>query len=249
MQVKDFVILEQMPLARDVLRLVLGGTTEDFATPGQFVNVRIEGCYLRRPISVCDWDKTSCTLIYKVIGEGTARLAARKPGEKLNLLTGLGNGFSLLPEVRRPLLVGGGVGVPPLYGLAKRLCGGGDVRPLAILGFQGAADVFYEKEFAALGQVTVATADGSQGTKGFVTDALDGLLPGSYDALYACGPEAMLRALWERVHLPPGRAQYSFERRMACGFGACMVCSCRTVSGSKRICKEGPVLFGEEILF
>mgnify|MGYP002746072644 CR=1 FL=1 len=229
-----------------VWRMTLEGDTQWITAPGQFVNVELDGCYLRRPISVCDWDERTITLIYKVVGEGTALMAGLRPGARLDLLTGLGNGFDVTKGSRRELLVGGGVGVPPLYNLAKRLLADG--REVAVvLGFNTAAEVFYRDEFAQLGcRVVVATADGTEGVRGFVTDAIreSGL---AYDYFYACGPLPMLRALSDATGDIPG--ELSFEERMGCGFGGCMGCSCQTKNGAKRICKEGPVLKKEEIIW
>ena len=238
-------ILANEPLTQSVWRMVLEGDTQWITAPGQFVNIALEGRYLRRPISVCDYDERTITLIYKVVGDGTAQMSRMAAGTELDLLTGLGNGFSIREEVRRPLLVGGGVGVPPLYHLAKRLLAAG--RPVeVILGFNTAAECFYEEEFRALGcTVTVATADGSHGVRGFVTTALAERRP-DFDYFYACGPLPMLRALAEAV---PQQGQLSFEERMGCGFGACMGCSCKTKYGNKRICKEGPVLEKGEIVW
>ncbi len=238
-----FRIRAHQALTEQVYRLVLQGDTSAITAPGQFVNIALEGFYLRRPISVCDWDEGSLTLLYKTVGEGTRAMATRLPGAQLDLLVGLGNGFDLQRSGQSPLLVGGGVGVPPLYGLAKRLLEKG-VQPTVILGFNRKDEVFYEEDFRALGlSVLVTTADGSHGMRGFVTDALEGLAP-SY--LYTCGPEAMLRALYASC---PCDGQFSFEERMGCGFGACMGCSCETKYGYKRICKEGPVLEKGEILW
>lgn len=229
-----------------VWRMTLEGDTQWITAPGQFVNVELDGCYLRRPISVCDWDERTITLIYKVVGEGTALMAGLRPGARLDLLTGLGNGFDVTKGSRRELLVGGGVGVPPLYNLAKRLLADG--REVAVvLGFNTAAEVFYRDEFAQLGcRVVVATADGTEGVRGFVTDAIreSGL---AYDYFYACGPLPMLRALSDATGDIPG--ELSFEERMGCGFGGCMGCSCQTKNGAKRICKEGPVLKKEEVVW
>jgi len=238
-----YTVLTNEPLTASVFRMRLAGDTQWIARPGQFVDVALEGKYLRRPISVCDYDAQSLTLIYKVVGEGTAQMARMRSGERLDLLTGLGNGFDTAVAAERPLLVGGGVGVPPLYNLARVLLAAG--KPVqAVLGFNTAAEVFYDREFRALGcSVTVATADGSCGVKGFVTDALRGL---DFDYFYACGPLPMLRAVSEATACD---GQLSFEERMGCGFGACMGCSCRTLTGSKRICKEGPVLGKGEILW
>ncbi len=238
-----YTVLTNEPLTASVHRMRLGGDTQWIVRPGQFVNIALEGRYLRRPISVCDYDAATLTLIYKVVGEGTAQMARMEPGGQLDLLTELGNGFATDNDARRPLLVGGGVGVPPLYNLAKVLLAAG--KPVQIvLGFNTAAEVFYAGEFRALGcSVTVATADGSAGVKGFVTDALAGL---DFDYFYACGPLPMLRALSQATACD---GQLSFEERMGCGFGACMGCSCKTLTGSKRICKEGPVLMKNEILW
>ena len=238
-----YTVLSNEPLTASVRRMRLEGDTQWIVRPGQFVNIALEGRYLRRPISVCDYDATTLTLIYKVVGEGTAQMARIQPGGQLDLLTGLGNGFSTDNDARRPLLVGGGVGVPPLYNLAKVLLAAG--KPVqVVLGFNTAAEVFYAEEFRALGcSVTVATADGSAGVKGFVTDALAGL---DFDYFYACGPLPMLRALSQAAACD---GQLSFEERMGCGFGACMGCSCKTLTGSKRICKEGPVMNKGEILW
>ena len=238
-----YTVLENAPLTASVRRMRLGGDTQWIVRPGQFVNIALAGKFLRRPISVCDYDAESITLIYKVVGEGTAQLAGMLPGERLDLLTGLGNGFSTDNDARRPLLVGGGVGVPPLYNLAKTLLAKG-LPVQVVLGFNTAAEVFYAEEFRALGcGVTVATADGTCGVKGFVTHALPDL---DFDYFYACGPLPMLRALAAATACD---GQLSFEERMGCGFGACMGCSCKTLTGHKRICKEGPVMNKGEILW
>jgi len=238
-----FTIRENRPLTADVRRMTLDGDTRCITRPGQFVDVAIEGLYLRRPISVCDWEKGRLTLIYKVVGEGTARMSRMAPGERLDLLTGLGNGFSTDNDARRPLLVGGGVGVPPLYNLARQLLAGGRAVSV-VLGFNTAAECFYEEEFRALGaDVHVTTVDGSAGTKGFVTAALPGI---ECDYFYACGPLPMLRALCEATTVD---GQVSLEERMGCGFGACMGCSCQTRSGSKRICREGPVFAKADVIW
>ncbi len=237
-----FKISENVKIANDVYCMVLIGDTTAITKPGQFVNIALNGFYLRRPISVCDWSEESLTILYKVVGEGTKAMSVMEPGETLDILTGLGNGYNIETSGQNPLLVGGGVGVPPLYGLAKRLIANG-TNPHVIMGFNSKEDVFYVEEFERLGAtVTVATVDGTMGIKGFVTDAIDN--QGSY--LYTCGPEPMLHALYEKVSCD---GQFSFEERMGCGFGACMGCSCETIYGSKRICKEGPVLEKGEILW
>lgn len=237
-----FTILTQRPLTNQVYELKLSGDCAAITRPGQFVNLRLEGLYLRRPISVCDLEGDTLTLIYKVLGKGTEQLSRMRHGETIPVLTGLGNGYDTALSGDRPLLMGGGVGVPPLYLLAKRLRGEG--KPVAvILGFNTASEIFYEERFRDLGcDVSVTTADGSRGVRGFVTDAL----PEAYSHVYTCGPEPMLKAVFKSIHTG---GSFSFERRMGCGFGACMGCSCRTVTGYKRICKEGPVLQKEEILW
>ena len=218
----------------------LSGDTSAFSKPGQFLNIALDGLFLRRPISVCDYDETGLTILYKVVGKGTAQMASMQSGETLDVLTGLGNGYDVEKCGSHALLLGGGVGVPPLFGLCKALLKSGrQVR--VVLGFNTKDEVFYEAQFRALGaDVTVATADGTYGVKGFVTDAM----PEEYDYFFACGPEPMLRSVC-RATATSG--QLSFEERMGCGFGACMGCSCKTLTGYKRICKEGPVLEKEEI--
>ena len=240
-----YKILTNEPLTDAVWRMTLAGDTQWISAPGQFVNIALEGKYLRRPISICDYDDRSIALIYKVVGGGTEQMSRMLPGETLDLLTGLGNGFSTKNDARRPLLVGGGVGVPPLYNLAKRLLAEG--KPVqVVLGFNTASEVFYEEEFRALGcEVTVSTVDGSRGVGGFVTTAIAECRP-EFDYFYACGPLPMLRALCDAV---PQDGQLSFEERMGCGFGACMGCSCKTRYGNKRICKEGPVLTKGEVIW
>ncbi|MCM1306328.1 MAG: dihydroorotate dehydrogenase electron transfer subunit [Bacteroides sp.] len=242
MKQSDFEILKNAPLTRDVYKMILRGDTSHITAAGQFVNIKIDGLYLRRPISVCDAEGDLLTLIYKVVGKGTEAMSAMREGQTLDLLTGLGNGYDIAKSGDKPLLIGGGVGVPPLYNLAKRLVAEGkSVR--VILGFNTASEAFYEDEFKALGcDVTVTTADGSKGVKGFVTNAMDG----DYTYVYTCGPEPMLRAVYAASK---SGGQFSFEERMGCGFGACMGCSCKTITGYKRICKDGPVLDKEEIIW
>ena len=237
-----FTILENTPLTKDVYRMVLEGDTSAITAPGQFVNIQLEGKFLRRPISVCDWSETTLTIIYKVVGKGTEQMKAMVPGQKLDILTGLGNGYDMTLAGDHPVLIGGCVGVPPMYGLAKRLSEQG-VKFSVILGFNTQSEIFYEEQFQALGaNVQVTTVDGSYGIKGFVTDALNM----DYTYFYTCGPEPMLKAVY-RASRTSG--QMSFEERMGCGFGACMGCSCKTLTGYKRICKEGPVMKKEEILW
>ena len=240
-----YTILENRPLTDQVWRMVLEGDTQWITRPGQFVNIALEGKYLRRPISVSDYDERTLTIIYKVVGEGTRQMSKMQVGEELDLLTGLGNGFDTSKAAPKNLLVGGGVGVPPLYNLAKKLLAEGR-EVSVVLGFNTAAEVFYAEEFAALGcRVVVTTVDGSQGVKGFVTTALaEGDL--AFDYFYSCGPLPMLKALYDATECS---GQLSFEERMGCGFGACMGCSCKTKYGNKRICKEGPVLLKEEVIW
>ncbi len=242
MKQEILTITENVPVTSCVYRMRLEGADLEAQNPGGFVNIRLDGLFLRRPISVYDSEPGSLTILYKVVGKGTEQMAAMKPGETLDVLTGLGNGYDLSKSGETPVLLGGGVGVPPLYLLAKKLIAEGK-KPQAVLGFNTAAEVFGEAEFKALGcGVTVATADGSYGVKGFVTDAL----PEEYSYFYTCGPEPMLRAVYRATKTS---GQLSFEERMGCGFGACMGCSCKTITGYKRICREGPVMEKEEIIW
>ncbi len=236
-----YTIAENAPVCANVFRMRLEGDVSAITRPGQFVNIRLEGRFLRRPISVYDWDDSSFTIIYKILGGGTEQMSSFSPGKELDILTGLGNGFSADGAGEAPLLLGGGVGTPPLYALAKELISRG-LSVTAVLGFNTREDVFGEKEFSELGVRTIiATADGSCGVRGFVTDAMEGL---EYSSFFACGPEPMLRAVF-RTSKTSG--QLSFEERMGCGFGACMGCTCKTITGYKRICRDGPVLRKEEI--
>ena len=237
-----FTIIENKALTKDVYRMVLEGDTSAITASGQFVNIQLAGKFLRRPISVCDWNETTLTIVYKVVGHGTEQMCSMTAGEKLDILTGLGNGYDLTLAGNAPVLIGGGVGVPPMYGAAKKLVELGS-KPTVILGFNTASEIFYEEEFKALGcDVTVTTVDGSYGVKGFVTNAL----PENHTYFYTCGPEPMLKAVYKATSTS---GQMSFEERMGCGFGACMGCSCKTLTGYKRICKEGPVMKKEEILW
>ena len=237
-----FTIVDNVPLVSGVYRMRLRGDTSAITAPGQFVNIRLDGMFLRRPISVCNVEGDVLTIIYKVVGKGTEQMSAMTAG-KLDVLTGLGNGYDLAVSGDHPVLLGGGVGVPPMYLLAKQLVEQGKVVTV-ILGFNKAEEVFYEDAFRKLGcRVLVTTVDGSYGMKGFVTDALKEV---DYTYFYTCGPEPMLKAV-HRACVTSG--QMSFEERMGCGFGACMGCSCKTLTGYKRICKEGPVMRKEEILW
>ena len=238
-----FNILSNEALTDSVYKMTLAGDTSAITAAGQFVNIQLEGKFLRRPISVCDYDNETLTIVYKVVGKGTEQMSAMTAGEKLDILTGLGNGYDLSLSGDKPVLLGGGVGVPPMYNLAKKLLAQGkDVT--VILGFNTKSEVFYEEEFKALGcKVIVATADGSHGVKGFATTPL---AEHDYTYFYTCGPEPMLKAVYKATNTS---GQMSFEERMGCGFGACMGCSCKTLTGYKRICKEGPVVKKEEILW
>ena len=238
-----FEIVSNEALTDCVYKMVLRGNTSAITAPGQFVNIRLDGMFLRRPISVCDYDSRTLTIVYKVVGKGTEAMSRLTPGTKLDILTGLGNGYDLTLSGDRPVLLGGGVGVPPLYHLAKKLLEQGK-KVTVILGFNTKSEIFLEEEFKTLGcDVIVATADGSCGVKGFATTPLADL---SYTYFYTCGPEPMLKAVYRATNTA---GQMSFEERMGCGFGACMGCSCKTLTGYKRICKEGPVMKKEEILW
>ena len=238
-----FTIVSNVALTDSVYKMVLEGDTSAITAPGQFVNIKLDGLFLRRPISVCDYDGQTLTIVYKVVGKGTEDMSAMVPGIKLDILTGLGNGYDLTLSGETPVLLGGGVGVPPMYNLAKKLLAEGK-KVSVILGFNTKSEIFYEEEFKALGcDVTVTTVDGSYGVKGFVTTALETM---DYSYFYTCGPEPMLKAVHKASKTS---GQMSFEERMGCGFGACMGCSCKTLTGYKRICKEGPVMQKEEIVW
>ena len=242
MKTSIFTLLSNKKLAKNTYEWILEGDVSHITVPGQFVNIKLDGFYLRRPISVCDVGDGKLTLIFKAVGKGTEKMAEMLPGEKLDILTGLGNGYALSESGDAPLLIGGGAGVPPMYLLARRLIAKGK-KVTVILGFGSADEVFYKDEFEALGaKVIVTTADGSYGVKGFVTDAMDT----EYTYFYTCGPEPMLKAIYNKSRT---EGQFSFEERMGCGFGACMGCSCKTKYGNKRICRDGPVLTKEEIIW
>lgn len=238
-----FEVKANTKIAENTYKMVLGGDCSGITASGQFVNIKLDGFFLRRPISVCDYNDNELTLIYKVVGKGTEYMAELGAGEKLDILTGLGNGYDLSKSGNEPVLIGGGAGVPPMYNLCRKLVAEGK-KPKVILGFNKENEVFFENEFKALGaEVTVTTADGSYGMKGFVTDALKNM---KYTYIYSCGPEPMLKAIYNTAETS---GQLSFEERMGCGFGACMGCSCATKYGNKRICKDGPVLEMEEIIW
>lgn len=241
MKQQIFTVKQNECIAKNTYEMVLEGNGS-VTNPGQFINIKLDGFFLRRPISICDYSENSLTIIYKVVGKGTEKMALMKKGEKLDILTPLGNGYDTSLSGEKPLLVGGGAGVPPLYALAKQLVKEGK-KPYAILGFNSADEVFYKEKFESAGaDVIVTTMDGSMGVKGVVTDAMNG----EYTYFYTCGPEVMLRAVYEKSETS---GQMSFEERMGCGFGACMGCSCETLTGNKRICKEGPVMKKEEIIW
>ena len=237
-----YTVTGNQELAPGVWEMSLAGDTSPITTPGQFINIKLDGFFLRRPISVCDWDSRGLTIIYKVVGKGTAAMRAMQPGQELDVLSGLGNGFDVAKCGQRTVVIGGGAGVPPMYGLAKALLAAGKT-PSAVLGFNTESEIFYEDQFRKLGiETVVTTVDGSYGQKGFVTDAL----PENYDYFCACGPLPMLKAVYNASSTS---GLLSFEERMGCGFGACMGCSCKTKYGSKRICKDGPVLEKGEIIW
>ena len=238
-----FTLTENRKIAANTYLSVLEGDTSDITASGQFVNIKLDVLYLRRPISVCDVESNKLTIIYKAVGVGTEKMASTPVGEKWLTLTGLGNGYDLTKSGQAPLLIGGGAGVPPMYYLAKKLVAEGK-RPTVILGFGRSDEVFFKDEFEALGlKVLVTTVDGSEGIKGFVTDAMDSI---DYTYFYTCGPEPMLKAVYDKTVTS---GQFSFEERMGCGFGACMGCTCKTKYGNKRICRDGPVLEKEEIIW
>lgn len=238
-----FKLISNKPLAKNTYEWVMEGDISDITAPGQFVNIKLDGFYLRRPISVCDAEDGRLTLIFKTVGEGTAKMARMTEGDRVSVLTGLGNGYDLSKSGDTPLLLGGGAGVPPMYMLAKKLIAEGK-HPTAVLGFNSSDEVFYKEKFEDLGMtVYVTTVDGSFGIPGFVTDAMKNI---EYSHFYTCGPEPMLKAVYN-ASVTSG--QFSFEERMGCGFGACMGCSCKTKYGSKRICRDGPVLTKEEIIW
>ena len=239
-----YTIVSNKKIANQVYEMVLQGDTSYIKRPGQFINIEIEEFYLRRPISICEYDDNCIKVIYKIVGDGTEKLSELQPGKVLDILTGLGNGFDITKTENKPLLIGGGVGTPPMYELCKQLIKQGK-EPMVVLGFNSKEDVFYEDKFNALGAKTyVSTADGSYGTKGFVTDIIKNLE--GYDYYYACGPKNMLKAIYDTVQTD---GELSFEERMGCGFGACMGCSCKTKEGSKRVCLNGPVFTKEEVVW
>lgn len=239
-----YKIKSNKQIAKNVYEMVLEGDTTYIVRPGQFINIELDGCYLRRPISVCDYDEQTLTIIYKVVGNGTEKMATFEEGQILDILTGLGNGFEVKRSGEKPLLIGGGVGTPPMYNLCKKLVEQGK-NPVVVLGFGNVDDVFYEEKFKEMGvEIHISTVDGSYGVKGFVTDIVKDLK--DYTYYYTCGPKNMLKAVYDTATTD---GELSFEEKMGCGFGACMGCTCETTKGNKRICKEGPVLKKEEIIW
>ena len=239
-----YKIKSNQQIAKNVYEMVLEGDTTYIVRPGQFINIELDGCYLRRPISVCDYDDKTITIIYKVVGNGTEKMATFEEGKILDILTGLGNGFEVKRGGEKPLLIGGGVGTPPMYNLCKKLVEQGK-NPVVVLGFGNVDDVFYEEKFKEMGvEIHISTVDGSYGVKGFVTDIVKDLK--DYTYYYTCGPKNMLKAVYDTATTD---GELSFEEKMGCGFGACMGCTCETTKGNKRICKEGPVLKKEEIIW
>lgn len=240
-----FSITQNEKIAQSIYKMRLSGDTSAIKKAGQFVNIKLDGFFLRRPISVCDYTAEELLIIYKVVGKGTEKMSAMEKGEQLDILTGLGNGYDLTVKTEKPVLIGGGVGVPPLYKLSKELKNQGK-RVSVILGFNSEKEIFFEEEFKEIAdRVLICTADGSYGIKGFVTDAIKDI---DFDYFFTCGPEPMFKALESTIDKGIS-GQLSFEQRMGCGFGACMGCSCKTLTGNKRICREGPVLFREEIIW
>lgn len=241
-----YKVLSNIRLSAKTMQMVLEGDTQYITSAGQFVNVAVEGKFLRRPISVCDYNEHTITLLYDVVGEGTRAMSEWREGKEVDLLTGLGNGFSEQKECHKPLLLGGGIGCAPLYNLAKKLLARG-IQPTVVLGFNTKADVVSRDMFEALGvRCYVATVDGSLGTRGFVTDVVREERLSDSDYFYACGPLPMLRAVCKGLDMD---GEVSLDERMACGFGVCMCCSIKTKSGAKRICKEGPVFPKEELIW
>ena len=239
-----YKIKSNQQIAKNVYEMVLEGDTTYIVRPGQFINIELDGCYLRRPISVCDYNEQTITIIYKVVGNGTEKMATFEEGKILDILTGLGNGFEVKRSGEKPLLIGGGVGTPPMYNLCKKLVEQGK-NPIVVLGFGNVDDVFYEEKFKEMGvEIHISTVDGSYGVKGFVTDIVKDLK--DYTYYYTCGPKNMLKAVYDTATTD---GELSFEEKMGCGFGACMGCTCETTKGNKRICKEGPVLKKEEIIW
>ena len=240
-----FSITQNEKIAQSVYKMRLSGDTSAIKKAGQFVNIKLDGFFLRRPISVCDYTAEELLIIYKVVGKGTEKMSAMEKGEQLDILTGLGNGYDLTVKTEKPVLIGGGVGVPPLYKRSKELKNQGK-RVSVILGFNSEKEIFFEEEFKEIAdRVLICTADGSYGIKGFVTEAVKDI---DFDYFFTCGPEPMFKALESTIDKGIS-GQLSFEQRMGCGFGACMGCSCKTLTGNKRICREGPVLFREEIIW
>lgn len=244
MNKSKYKIIENNKIAKDVFKMILEGDTTNITNAGQFINIELEDLYLRRPISICDYDDNTITVIYKVVGQGTEKMSNLEAGHELDILTGLGNGFETSNSGDKPLIIGGGVGTPPMYKLCKKLISEGK-KPTVILGFNSKEDIFYKEEFEKLGvEVYISTVDGSVGVKGFVTDIMKTIK--DYTYFYACGPMVMLKAICEEADV---LGEVSLEERMGCGFGACMGCTIQTKKGNKRVCREGPVFNKEDLIW
>lgn len=240
-------IISKTQLCSDVYEMVLQGKEASYVSnPGQFINIKLNDSlqpYLRRPMSISDYSDDTITIVFRVVGEGTKILKEKQVGDQLDCLIGLGNGFEVKKD-HKAILIGGGLGTPPLYKLGKELVKQG-VEVTTVLGFNSKENVFYEDKFKELGNCYIATMDGSVGQKGTVVDVINqvGL---TFDTYYTCGPEPMLKALVKEY---PDNGQLSFEARMGCGFGACMGCSCKVKEKPyKRICVEGSVLSSSEVI-
>ncbi len=245
MQRVILTVTKNEPLTPLIYEMTLVGDVSGVTRAGQFVEIALDGLYLRRPISVCNYDEGTLTIIYKVVGKGTDLMSQMAEGTELDVLTGLGNGFDTECNCKKPLLVGGGVGVPPLYRLTRDLVARGK-EVTVVLGFNTESEIFYAEKFEQFGaKVILATADGSRGVKGFVTDAIreSGV---EADYFYSCGPLPMLKALCNSLEID---GEVSLEERMGCGFGICMGCSIMTTKGAKRVCKDGPVFKKEEVIW
>lgn len=244
MNKSKYKIIKNNKIAKDVFKMILEGDTTNITNAGQFINIELEDLYLRRPISICDYDDNTITVIYKVVGQGTEKMSNLEAGHELDILTGLGNGFETSNSGDKPLIIGGGVGTPPMYRLCKNLISEGK-KPNVILGFNSKEDIFYKEEFEKLGvEVYISTVDGSVGVKGFVTDIMKTIK--DYTYFYACGPMVMLKAICEEANVS---GEVSLEERMGCGFGACMGCTIQTKKGNKRVCREGPVFNKEDLIW
>ena len=239
-----FTVLGNERISADVFDLRLSGDTSELVGSGQFVNADIPDLYLRRPISICDYSPGEMRLVIKIVGKGTQKMASLKEGDPVDLLVPLGNGFDTAKSGKTPYLFGGGVGVAPMVRLAKDLIGQGK-KTTVVLGFNSSSDVILYDDYCRIvgkENVFVTTVDGSFGQKGFVTEVnADGA-----SFVYSCGPLPMMKALDKAIECG---AEYSFESRMGCGFGACMGCTLASAGGPVRVCREGPVFRKGEILW